>query len=154
MSINEIKYLNINGKKEPLDIPVYFSGEQVENDTINLDNIDIEIFAEHYNLWKEETQFLSVGEFDNRHFKAICNPEIVPIWQTIYGVYLILLKTDDKIAYALDKALLNFTDKHLINVEGYVSLHDYCDAWRIVLNLFIENFKDIENEALNGVENY
>lgn len=153
MLINEIKYLNINGKVEQLDIPIYFSDEPVKN-SINLDNIDIEIFAEHYNLWKEETQFLSVGEFDNRHFKAICNPEIVPIWQTINGVYLVLLKTDDKVVYALDKALLNFTDKRLIDVEGYVSLHEYCNAWRIVLSLFIESFKDIENEALNGVKNY
>lgn len=182
MSEYEIKYMSPNGRKEPLvepiaDIDIGDGHSWVCNGCGNfvsselnycpecttrkgkcgysdIDVTGIETFAEYYDNWKDETKFLSVGEFDNENFKALCNPRIVPIWETIIGVQRILDIFDDKVAYAVNEAIKNYIGNSIIECDGFVTLHEYCTELRKVLIVLTKDFANIEDEALNGVKNY
>lgn len=100
------------------------------------------LLYEEYNKWKEETMFLSTGIFDNQHYKNIVNMGV----EAVPFIKEILDKEDDWIVGALDEIYPN-----LITYEGYNSLSDVCQMWRVVLNLMENNFI---NEKENEIQSY
>lgn len=101
-------------------------------------------FWYHYNKWRDETQFLSSRNLDNDHFKAICDLNECSFIDTLKGIKSIIDKEDDFIVYALEKITTQYFGKSLVTYTGYVSLHDYCEAWRQVLFLIFEGYTDID----------
>lgn len=101
-------------------------------------------FWYHYKKWKEETAFLSTGNLNNEHFKAICNLDECPFIETLKGIKSILDERDDFIVYALEEITTKFFGTCLVTVTGYVSLHDYCEGWRKVLFMVFEGYTDLE----------
>ena len=89
-------------------------------------------FNKYYNNWRDETIFLSTRILDNQWYRKIVEmgKDAVPFIKEI------LDKEDNWIVAALDEIYPN-----IISYEGYNSLSDVCQMWRVVLNLMENNFK-------------
>ena len=89
-------------------------------------------FNEYYSKWRDETMFLSTGLLNNQWYKKIIEmgKDATPYIKEI------LDKEDNWIVAALDEIYPN-----IITYDGYNSLSDVCQMWRVVLNLMEDNFK-------------
>ena len=101
-------------------------------------------FWYHYNLWKKEIEFLSTGVLDNEHFKAMCNLDECSLIDTLKSIKEILDEKDDFVVDALDIILTKHLGRPVITSKGYVTLHDYCNAWRTILEMIFEGYTDID----------
>lgn len=98
-----------------------------ETKKINLDKDSLlSTFKTNYEIWNDETNYLSVNNFDNPNFQKIVDmgEDAVP------EIYEIIKTSPDPIVYALDKIYPNY-----VKTEGYVSLKDVCSAWISILQV-------------------
>lgn len=91
-----------------------------------------EEFNTYYENWSNETMFLSTGILENKWFRNIVEmgKDAVPFIKEK------LDENDTWLVAALDEI---YPD--IISYEGYNSLSDVCQMWRVVLNLMENDFK-------------
>ncbi|MDO4947356.1 MAG: hypothetical protein Q4E52_07235 [Fibrobacter sp.] len=81
-------------------------------------------FMTNYEIWNNETNFLSCDNYESANFKKITalGESIVP------EIYKLIKERPNPIVYALDDIYPG-----LVEYEGYVSLKDACDTWISIL---------------------
>ena len=97
---------------------------------------DKEYFYTEYKLWKDETMFLSTGNYDNDHFR-----NIVAMGEKAIPYILEVLEKEkiDMIYYACE---LIYPDE--VKYDGYVPLKFCCKVWRQILKMKLNNITELK----------